>query len=113
MSSPIVRLLLWMSLPAFCLAGDACARSLNAKIGRIETAVASLREVRVSLDWPAQAEQGELRLQAASVVAPDLGYRFADVSWRCPLRRDGNGGWRCEGELRSGRAAPLRLALDL
>lgn len=113
MSSPIVRLLLWMSLPGFCLAGDACARSLNAKIGRIETAVASLREVQVSLEWPAQAPQGELRLRAASVVAPDLGYRFADVSWRCPLQRDGRGGWRCEGQLRSGRAAPLRLALDL
>lgn len=114
MSSPIVRLLLWMSLPGLCLVGgDAAARSLRAKIGRIETAVATLREVRVRLDWPAQAQQGELQLQAGSVIAPDLGYRFSDVSWRCPLQRDGRGGWRCEGELRSGRGAPLRLALDL
>ena len=49
--------------------------------------------------------QGELSLTARRVDAPDLGYRFRDLRWHCPLRRDGSDGWRCEGELRSGRAA--------
>ncbi|RDZ27958.1 hypothetical protein [Lysobacter silvisoli] len=114
MSRPIVRLLLCLSLPGLCLAAQSAdAGGLTAKIGRVQTAVATLREVRVRLDWPAAAEHGELQLQAASVVAPDLGYRYTDVVWRCPLQRDGQGGWRCDGELRSGRAAPLRLSLDL
>jgi hypothetical protein len=92
---------------------QAQARTLEAKIARIATGVASLQGVDVALDWPAKAEQGRLRLRAAQVEAPDLGYRWRDVSWECPLRRDAAGGWRCEGELRSGRARPLRLAVDL
>jgi hypothetical protein len=47
------------------------------------------------------------------VDAPDLGYRFRNLDWQCPLQRDGQGGWRCEGQLRSGAGAPLRLSLDL
>ncbi|MGJ7904440.1 hypothetical protein, partial [Lysobacter sp. 1R34A] len=79
----------------------------------MSTAVATLEDVRVRLSWPARAAQGELQLQAGRVVAPDLGYRYRDVLWRCPLQRDGRGGWRCDGELRSGGGRPLRLALDL
>jgi hypothetical protein len=94
-------------------AAQAQARVLEAKIAGITTGVASLQRIDVVLDWPAQAEQGRLRLRAAQVEMPDLGYRWRDVSWECPLRRDGAGGWRCEGDLRSGRAAPLRLAVDL
>jgi hypothetical protein len=95
-----------------CL-GQAQARTLEAKIARLSTGVATLQNVRVSLDWPATAEQGRLRLRAAQIDAPDLGYRWRDVTWECPLRRDGAGGWRCAGMVRSGRAPPLRLALDL
>ena len=100
-------------LPALlALAPVAHARTLEARIATVDTAVATLRDVRVRLEWPAQAPQGVLSLHAASVVAPDLGYRYRDLAWQCPLRRDG-ARWRCEGEVRSGRAQPLRLAIDL
>lgn len=120
MSPPILRLLLpklwlvWLSLPLLSLAGaDAAARTASARIARVTSGVATLQDVQVHLDWPAHATQGALRLQAGSVDAPELGYRFRNLDWRCPLRRDGQGGWRCAGELRSGRGAPFRLALDL
>lgn len=103
-----------LSLPlAGAVPTDGEARTLNAEIARVATGVASLERVRVRLAWPDGAAQGELELRAGRIQAPDLGYRFADVVWRCPLRRDGRGGWRCEGELRGQGGAPLRLALDL
>ncbi|QNP40998.1 translocation/assembly module TamB domain-containing protein [Lysobacter solisilvae (ex Woo and Kim 2020)] len=86
---------------------------MTARIAQVTTPVATLQGVEVRLDWPQAAPQGTLHLRARRVDAPDLGYRFADLAWQCPLQRDGNGGWRCAGELRSGRAAPLHLALDL
>lgn len=89
------------------------ARTATARIERVSTAVATLEDVRVRLSWPEGATQGELRLQARHAIAPDLGYRFADLDWRCPLRRDARGGWRCAGTLRRASGAPLRLALDL
>jgi hypothetical protein len=94
-------------------AGGVHARALEARIARVSTPVATLEGVHVRLDWPAQAQEGRLRLQAHRVVAPDLGYRFADLDWTCPLQRDGQGGWRCDGVLRSGRGAPATLSLSL
>jgi hypothetical protein len=82
-------------------------------MARVTTPVATMQGVRVHLDWPAAAPQGALRLQAARVDAPDLGYRFRDLDWQCPLLRDGQGGWRCDGTVRGGRGAPLHLSLDL
>ena len=81
---PMVRLLLpWMLLPGLCLAGGrADARTAVARIARVTTAVATLEGVRVQLEWPADARQGALRLRAARVDAPDLGYRFRDLDWR-------------------------------
>lgn len=112
MRAPILR---WL-LACLALGAVACpvqARVLQARIAKVTTAVATLDDVRVRLDWPAGAAQGQLTLQAARIDAPDLGYRYRDLAWRCPLQRDGRGGWRCTGALRSGRAPPLRLALDL
>src|SRR5690606_24556138 len=87
------------------------ARTMEARIARVTTAVATLDDVRVRLDWPASAGHGELTLSAGRVDAPDLGYRYRDLRWRCPLQRDGNGGWRCDGALAAGaRGAPLRLS---
>lgn len=100
-------------LLAVLVAGGAQARTLSARIARATTPVAILQDVRVHLDWPARAAQGTLRVQAARVDATGLGYRFRDLVWQCPLRPTNQGGWRCEGELRSGRGQAFRLALDL
>ncbi|WP_363796511.1 hypothetical protein ABU614_14510 [Lysobacter firmicutimachus] len=110
----MLRLLIGLSLPlAGIAAADVQARTLTARIERVHTAVAQLDGVTVRLSWPEGAGQGDLQLQAARVEAPELGYRYRDLNWRCPLRRDGRGGWACAGELRSGRGPALRLALDL
>jgi hypothetical protein len=89
------------------------ARVLQARIARVDSAVATLDRVSVRLDWPAQASQGRLTLRAARVEAPDLGYRWTNLEWNCPLWRDGQGGWRCEGSIATGRGKPLHLALSL
>ncbi|GAB3383148.1 hypothetical protein GCM10027432_12540 [Lysobacter fragariae] len=86
---------------------------MNARIVKITTAVAALEGVRVRLDWPDGADSGTLRLQAAKVDAPDLGYRFRDLDWRCALQRDGQGGWRCEGAITNGAARGQSLQLSL
>ncbi|RMH94547.1 hypothetical protein EBB59_02430 [Lysobacter pythonis] len=75
--------------------------------------MAVLEEVSVLLDWPAGAAAGGLRLRARRVRADDLGYRFDDLDWRCPLRPAANGGWRCEGTIAGRGGAPMRLALRL
>ncbi|GAB3354848.1 hypothetical protein GCM10027430_22100 [Lysobacter tyrosinilyticus] len=108
----MVRLICMVWLAALA-AGPAHARSLQARIAKVTTPVATLQDVSIRLDWPEAAAQGELRLRAGRVEAPDLGYRFRNLDWQCPLQRDGRGGWRCEGPLRSGAGAPFRLALDL
>ncbi len=107
------RILPLLPLLLLVLTAPVTARTLQARIDKVTTAVATLEDVGVRLDWPAQATQGELVLTARSVDAPDLGYRYRDLRWRCPLQRDGQGGWRCDGELRSGRGRPLRLSLAL
>ena len=102
--------MLWL---ATVVAGPVHARSLQARIAKVTTPVATLRDVSVRLDWPQAASQGELRLRAGFVDAPDLGYRFRNLDWQCPLQRDGQGRWHCDGLLRSGAGAPFRLSLDL
>ncbi len=109
MSRPMLTLCL--CLLAVLAAPAASARVAQARVARVTTAVATLEQVRLRLDWPDGAAAGELQLWAGRVDAPDLGYRFRDLHWRCPLQRTARGGWQCEGELREGRAAPLRLAL--
>lgn len=110
MLRPILPLLPCLLLLAV---GTAEARTMNAKIARVVTAVATLDGVRVQLGWPEGAPQGQLRIQAARVDAPELGYRFRHLDWRCPLRRDGQGGWNCTGSLQGGGGAPLQLSLAL
>lgn len=114
MPPTMLRLLMGLSLPIlWAAATDAEAVTLRAKMARVGTAVATLEQVSVTLSWPARADQGALELRVGHMAAPDLGYRYRDVVWRCPLQRDGRGGWRCEGELRGEGGKPLRLALDL
>jgi hypothetical protein len=110
MSRPMVTLLVLLA----CLTSRAAdGRTLQAKIARVTTAVATLDQVRVRLDWPADATHGELVLTARAVDAPDLGYHYRDLAWRCALRRDQARGWRCDGDLQAGRGKPLRFAVDL
>ena len=95
------------------IAAPATARTLHARIDRVDATVAQLHGVDATLAWPASATRGELHLHAARIEAPDLGYAFRDVTWQCALRRDGDGRWQCEGGVRTGNGAPMRLAVDL
>ncbi len=88
------------------------ARVAQARIAKVTTGVATLEQVRVRLDWPANADRGTLEVWAKRVSAPDMGVAYRDLHWRCPLQRTPRDGWRCVGELRSGSAAPLRLTVD-
>lgn len=115
----MLRLLLScaLSLCLWAAAGMAWAatmtpRSATATIERVTTAVATLQGVQVRLAWPANASQGELRLRARQVDAPELGYHFSNLDWRCSLQRDAVGGWRCAGELHSG-ANRMQLSVAL
>lgn len=113
MSRGILRLLLGCLLAVPLLAaGVAHARTAQARIARVTLAVATMSDVQVRLEWPAQAAQGMLELRAGRIDAPELGYGYRNVTWRCPLSRERDR-WRCEGEVRSGNSRPLRLALDL
>ena len=103
------HLLIAMSLLAV---SPAQARVAQARIAKVTTAVATLEQVRVRLDWPANAPQGELQLWAGRADAPDLGYRYRNLHWRCPLQRVGQQGWRCAGAVRTGNAAPLQLLVQ-
>jgi len=92
------------------------AQSMQARIARVEAAGATFRDVRLSLDWPADAAEGQLRLRARAIDAGALGWRFDHLDWRCPLRHERAGDdarWRCEGPLRQHGGAPVRLAVVL
>jgi hypothetical protein len=76
--------------------------------------MATLHGVTVELQWPAGAASGQLTLSVRQVTATDLGYRFDNLSWRCPLQRGtDDGGWLCAGELRSPGHPPMVLNVDL
>ena len=90
------------------------ARILSARIAKVTTPVATLQEVTVRLEWPETADVGQLTLTAGRVTAPDLGYRFDNLTWHCPLQRDAKQeGWRCEGQIRGAGRKPLKLGIDL
>lgn len=91
------------------------ARVAGAHIARVSTPVAVLEDVEVRLDWPADATVGELSLRAGRVRADELGYRWRDLRWTCPLQRGEQGRWRCGGRVSGGGGAPMRLdvAIDV
>lgn len=106
------RCILALLLLAMAVA-PAQARTATARIERIAMAGVALENVVVRLDWPADSPQGELRIDAGRIEAGDVGYRFDRVRWQCPLSRTARDGWRCDGALRAGGGAPMRLSLDL
>ncbi|NUS60116.1 MAG: hypothetical protein HOQ01_04135, partial [Lysobacter sp.] len=75
------RLLLSLALLAF--AGIAHARTLEADIARIRLPIATLDNIHVALDWPANAPQGTLVLHAGRVQAPDLALDARNIAWSC------------------------------
>ena len=99
----LLPVLLGLALPAG-------ARSLHARIARIATAVATLEGVDARLDWPADAEAGDLVIRAQEVDAPDLGYHYRNIAWSCRLQRAPDNGWACAGDLR-GSGKPLRFGV--
>jgi hypothetical protein len=108
------RILPLLLLPLLTMPVSGQARTLSARIAKVVTPVADLQDVTVRLEWPAAAETGQLTLTARRMLAPDLGYRFDNVTWRCPLQRAAQQeGWRCEGEIRSAGRKPLKLGIDL
>lgn len=89
------------------------ARELSLQVGRVRGELASADGVEVTLAWPDGAVQGELRLQAQALAVPSLSEDFTGVDWRCPLSRDEEGRWRCEGPVGSARGGGgLRVALS-
>ena len=108
------RILPLLALLLLTTAGAAQARTMSARIAKVTTPVATLQGVTLRLEWPADAQAGALTLEAKRVVAPDLGYRFDHLRWRCALRRDAaRDGWLCDGEIRSAGRQPLKLSVDL
>ena len=105
-------LVLCFALLALPCAGDAQARTLDMRVQRVTSAVATLERVRMRLAWPADAAHGELQVWAARVDAPGLGMRHRDLYWRCPLHRAGRGGWRCAGPLVQAGSAPFQLSVQ-
>jgi hypothetical protein len=106
----VTRTILLLIALAGLAATPAHARSLHARVARVTTPVATLHGVDARLDWPADAEAGDLVIRAQRIEAPDLGYRYRDVAWSCRLRRTADDGWSCAGALRGG-GKPLQLAL--
>ncbi|MEO5629337.1 MAG: hypothetical protein ABIQ62_06175 [Thermomonas sp.] len=111
MSRPILPVQLMLAA-LLCASPSLQARVAQARIAKAGTAVATLEQVRVRLDWPANAVAGTLDVWAARVDAPDMGYAYRDLHWQCRLRRADNEGWACDGLVRSGKAEPLHLAVQ-
>ena len=89
------------------------ARELQLQVGVVRNEAASLDDVQVALDWPDGAGEGQLSLQAARLQVPTLGQDLRSVRWQCPLSRDDEGQWRCEGPVRAaGGGGSLRVSLS-
>src|SRR5690606_10727628 len=89
----------------------AATRVAEARIERVDTAAATLHQVRGRRGWAPGEASGDLALRAGGVEAPDLGDRYRDVEWHCPPQSGDAGAWRCEGPLRSGKGRAFRLAV--
>ncbi|HET7125641.1 MAG TPA: hypothetical protein VFI26_00885 [Lysobacter sp.] len=101
-------ILLLLALLAAAMPAD--ARTAHARIARVTTAVATLQGVDARLDWPADAEAGDLVIRADRIDAPDLGYHYRDIAWSCRLQRAADNGWSCAGDLRGG-GKPLHFGI--
>ena len=106
-----LRVAALLALLAFPAAGR--ARTFELHADSLQSPLAQVKGLHVQLSVPDPAVAGLLRIDADVLVAPDYGYTFRNVHWDCPLTRDLQGGWRCEGDVRSGNANPMRLSLAI
>ncbi|WP_188661654.1 hypothetical protein [Arenimonas soli] len=91
----------------------AAARELQLQVGAVRNEAASLEDVRVTLAWPDGAAAGELALEASRLQVPSLGQDLRAVRWRCPLSRDADGQWQCEGPVgAAGGSGSLAVSLS-
>lgn len=77
------------------------ARVLEIGIERASTAIGRIDGLMLRVDWPDDAAAGELTLTADTLDASELGYRYRDLRWRCPLQRPQPDRFLCEGKLRA------------
>ena len=96
-----------------CVATPLQAKVLTARIASIDSGAGSMRDVRVTLDWPDGAVSGRMHIRAGRLDFPSIAYHAKDVDWQCPLLRPGEGRWRCAGEVGVRGSRKQRLALNL
>lgn len=106
--SRLIITLLYVALLA--MTGPVGARTLQARIDRVTTPLATMENVTVRLHWSPGAATGDLRLSVGHLSASDLGYDFQNMVWTCPLSHDASV-WRCAGAVRSASGGPLQLSL--
>src|SRR5690606_12415050 len=83
MLRPLLTLLCTLAVAAATVApAMAAPRVLEARVERVDTAVAALHPGQVRPAWAADGDSGELSLQAGRVDAPGLGYRYRDLDGR-------------------------------
>jgi len=111
--APSIKVLRIAALAMAMLPAIGHARTMELRADSLHSAIAIANGLRARLDWPDTAASGSLRIDADAIDAPGYGYRFSNVHWECPLTRDGNGGWHCDGEVQAGNAKPMRLSLGI
>ena len=102
-----------LALLALLAAPTVHARVLDLRAASMHSAVANASGIHLRLQWPDAASQGRLQLDVDTLDASTFGYRFRQLHWDCAMLRDGDGGWRCSGSLRSGGGKPMQLALAI
>jgi len=101
----VSSLLWWWQMPG------AHAHAVSARIAQMEAPGVVLHDVEIRLRWPEDAPEGLLSVRVGRADVAMLAEPFLQLDWQCPLRR--GQGWQCDGPVRSGGQAPLRLAVDL
>src|SRR3546814_351563 len=86
------------------------ARRVSAQVAVVRTAIAEVRGLRASLDWPEGADSGQLRIDIVRMAAPSLGYRFDQLRWQCEFKRDREG-FTCAGPVPSAQGTMPALRL--
>lgn len=109
--APSTKVLRSAALALALLPAIGHARTMDLRADSLRSAVAIATGLHARLEWPDAASSGTLRINADAIDASGYGYRFSNVHWECPLARDDNGGWHCDGEVRAGNAKPMRLSL--